>query len=237
MADFKSHNEQSMEEILAAIKHIMAEEGGLPPEPVVASAPPARAAASSDRPPESVSLPEPPKPEFAVSSSAESASLPPFGAVPPSAVPSPRLPPVQDAILDLTERVDDDEPVTAHAPATAPVAPPNPAPSPAGRLTRPPPLKAGMTAAEASGAAGGKRIVAESTLAASVAALSQIATVAASNRQQELPLGDIGRTLEEMVRELLRPHLKEWLDAHLSRLVERLVRDEISRLVREVQDR
>jgi hypothetical protein len=228
-----------MEEILAAIKHIMAEEGGLPPEPVVVSAPPARV---TERPPEPVSLPEPMKPEFAVSSPAESASLPPFGAVPPSAIPSPRLPPVQDAILDLTERVDDDEPVTAHAhpPATATptvAAAPNPAPSPAGRLTRPPPLKAGTNPAEASGAAGGKRIVAESTLAASVAALSQIATVAASNRQQELPLGDIGRTLEEMVRELLRPHLKEWLDAHLSRLVERLVRDEISRLVREVQDR
>ena len=56
-------------------------------------------------------------------------------------------------------------------------------------------------------------------------------------RQQELPLGDAGRTLEDMVRELMRPHLKEWLDAHLPRLVERLVRDEINRLVRDAQER
>jgi len=39
-----------------------------------------------------------------------------------------------------------------------------------------------------------------------------------------------------MVRELLRPHLKEWLDAHLPRLVERMVKDEINRLVREAQE-
>ena len=68
-----------------------------------------------------------------------------------------------------------------------------------------------------------------------MATLVQLAGLGARERQRELPLGDVGRTLEEMVRELLRPHMKEWLDANLPRLVERLVREEINRLVREAQ--
>ena len=46
-----------------------------------------------------------------------------------------------------------------------------------------------------------------------------------------MPLGNADRTLEDVVRELLRPMLKEWLDDHLPPLVERLVKDEIARLV------
>ena len=40
-----------------------------------------------------------------------------------------------------------------------------------------------------------------------------------------------GPTLEDMVREELRPILKQWLDVHLPPLVERLVRLEIERVV------
>lgn len=40
-----------------------------------------------------------------------------------------------------------------------------------------------------------------------------------------------GPTLEDMVREEMRPLLKDWLDANLPALVERLVRAEIERLV------
>ncbi len=40
-----------------------------------------------------------------------------------------------------------------------------------------------------------------------------------------------GPTLEDMVREELRPVLKAWLDAHLPEMVERLVRAEIERVV------
>lgn len=40
------------------------------------------------------------------------------------------------------------------------------------------------------------------------------------------------RTLEDLVKELLRPILKEWLDDNLPELVERLVRDEIERVAR-----
>lgn len=45
-------------------------------------------------------------------------------------------------------------------------------------------------------------------------------------------LGAQARTLEDLVRELLRPMLKAWLDINLPPLVERLVRDEIERLSR-----
>lgn len=39
-----------------------------------------------------------------------------------------------------------------------------------------------------------------------------------------------GNTLEALVRELLRPMLKDWLDAHLPDLVEQLVSREIARI-------
>jgi uncharacterized protein len=40
------------------------------------------------------------------------------------------------------------------------------------------------------------------------------------------------RTLEDLVREMLKPMLKAWLDAHLPDMVERLVRAEIERVSR-----
>ena len=40
------------------------------------------------------------------------------------------------------------------------------------------------------------------------------------------------RTLEDLVREMLRPMLKTWLDDNLPGLVERLVRAEIERVAR-----
>ncbi|MFH1557837.1 MAG: DUF2497 domain-containing protein [Pseudomonadota bacterium] len=40
------------------------------------------------------------------------------------------------------------------------------------------------------------------------------------------------RTVEDLVKEILRPMLKEWLDAHLPDIVERLVRAEIERVSR-----
>jgi uncharacterized protein len=39
-------------------------------------------------------------------------------------------------------------------------------------------------------------------------------------------------TLEDLVRETLRPMLKSWLDEHLPSLVERMVEAEIERVTR-----
>ncbi|MBT5416067.1 MAG: DUF2497 domain-containing protein [Rhodospirillaceae bacterium] len=52
-----------------------------------------------------------------------------------------------------------------------------------------------------------------------------------------LPLGGSNRTVEDLVREMLRPMLREWLDANLPDLVQRLVRKEIKEMVRRAEDR
>ncbi len=41
-----------------------------------------------------------------------------------------------------------------------------------------------------------------------------------------------GRTLEDVVRELLRPLLKAWLDENLPRIVEAKVAEEVERIAR-----
>lgn len=40
------------------------------------------------------------------------------------------------------------------------------------------------------------------------------------------------KTIEALVREIITPHLKAWLDAHLPDLVERIVRDEVKKNVK-----
>jgi cell pole-organizing protein PopZ len=45
-------------------------------------------------------------------------------------------------------------------------------------------------------------------------------------------LGQNARTLEDLVKEMLRPMLKSWLDDNLPSLVERIVRAEIERVSR-----
>ena len=46
--------------------------------------------------------------------------------------------------------------------------------------------------------------------------------------------GDIG--LEALVRSLLEPHLKAWLDAHLPQIVEKMVAAEIARIAQNRAD-
>lgn len=59
------------------------------------------------------------------------------------------------------------------------------------------------------------------------------AAVAASfvNLAQTL-LGDQPRTLEDLVKDMMRPMLQSWLDANLPSIVERMVREEIERVAR-----
>lgn len=45
-----------------------------------------------------------------------------------------------------------------------------------------------------------------------------------------------GRTVEDVVKEVVRPIVKEWLDANLAALVERLVSREIDRMSRRAED-
>ncbi len=41
---------------------------------------------------------------------------------------------------------------------------------------------------------------------------------------------DKGRTLEDLIKDIMRPLLKDWLDNHLSDMVERIVQDEIEKI-------
>jgi cell pole-organizing protein PopZ len=51
-----------------------------------------------------------------------------------------------------------------------------------------------------------------------------------SAMQMRQPVGPDGKTVDELLMELMLPLLREWMDANLPRLVERLVHDEITRV-------
>jgi uncharacterized protein len=138
----------------------------------------------------------------------------------PAAATSTAAPAEEDDILELTDVIGEDEPV-ANSSEAAELA----GAAPAAQLEPEP-----ADAAEAA------RLLSSTTAAASVAALSQLVN-RPRDRSGELPLGNADRTLEDVVRELMRPMLKGWMDDNLPALVERLVRDEITRLVREAQGR
>jgi uncharacterized protein len=74
-------------------------------------------------------------------------------------------------------------------------------------------------------------LVSEATLEASTAALAQLAQ--SVSRTRDTP--GSSRTVEDLVREAIEPMLKQWLDANLSRIVERMVREAIERVVRRVE--
>ena len=59
--------------------------------------------------------------------------------------------------------------------------------------------------------------------------LSELARAIMDRR--EMGIGDKDVTLEGMVREMLRPILREWLDRNLPHLIERLVKKEIDKMV------
>jgi uncharacterized protein len=65
--------------------------------------------------------------------------------------------------------------------------------------------------------------------AAAAAALGQLSRAVAQERSATVTRG--GPSIEDVVREELRPMLKAWLDAHLPATVERLVRAEIERVM------
>jgi hypothetical protein len=117
--------------------------------------------------------------------------------------------PADEGVLELTQVVDEPPRAPDPAPATASAEPdvvaPAPAPTPDERLV--------------------------SDLAASLAGSKFTALARAAEPD---PLAGIrgGQTVEQIVIDLLRPMLKDWLDANLPTIVERLVEREIRYLSR-----
>ena len=75
----------------------------------------------------------------------------------------------------------------------------------------------------------GMRVVSKPAAQASTDVLSELARAILDRR--DLVVGSRDLTLEGMIREMLRPLLKEWLDRNLPYLIERLVKKEIDLMI------
>lgn len=72
-------------------------------------------------------------------------------------------------------------------------------------------------------------LVAPAAAAAAAHSVGSLVRTLAAERSAAVTRG--GLTIEDLVREEVRPVLKEWLDTHLPPLVERMVRAELERVV------
>jgi cell pole-organizing protein PopZ len=232
--------EPSMEEILASIRRIIADDEAKPPaveKPASVAAPAAKAPAVNNVPPSAI-----PAAQAAVAK-----------APPPPAKPAPPPPPAPaasnsqddiDALLNGLDETTTAEEIRPAAPevdvfeltdemAVAEPEPPQPsfrkvepqddlefAESAAARALHrqpafePPPLEGGPPP---------RPILSHSTVSAVESAFNSLAHTVLSNN---------ARTLEDLVKEMLRPMLKSWLDDNLPGLVERIVKAEIERVSR-----
>jgi len=75
------------------------------------------------------------------------------------------------------------------------------------------------------------RIVGDSAAASAASAFAGLAAAMRPADSSEPSLGS-GLTIDDLARALLRPMLKEWLDAHLPGIVEAEVRKEVERIAR-----
>jgi cell pole-organizing protein PopZ len=241
-----------MEEILASIRRIIAEgereaqEGGGERDrtdpPAAAQAGPAAESVSAETvQAEVLVLTEmvqddgsvvslPPDPAPAESEGAEPADKPltTVSIEEPLAVPSTGPEPTAAELVPPWMRTDP----TPTFVATPPIESPGPPKSaePTTTQTTPSPDKERIAVP----AEGSKKpeLVSEEALAASTAALSQLAQSVSRTRE---PTPGQSKTVEEVVREAVEPMLKTWLDTNLPRIVERMVREAIDRVVRRVE--
>jgi uncharacterized protein len=139
-------------------------------------------------------------------------------------------------ILELTEAIEADGSVRHLAPVAASAAAgAGMEPSPAARSARiepEPPRRDPVSVPKSDQPE--ERILSSATSGAAATAFARLGAVPREPRTtEELTIGGADRTLEEIVRDTLRPLLQAWLDDHLPSLVERLVREEIARVVGE----
>ena len=246
--------EPSMEEILASIRRIIADDEAKPPaaeKPASAAAPAkpekpaaAKAPVMNDIPPSAIP---------AAQAAAAKAVAPPAKPAPPPPAPPPPAPPPPAAPVVSNSQDDIDALLNGLDEATTPeeirpplpdaevfeltdemaVAEPEPsfhkvepqddivfAESAAARAPHrqpsfePPPLESSTPS---------RPILSHSTVSAVESAFNSLAHTVLSNN---------ARTLEDLVKEMLRPMLKSWLDDNLPGLVERIVKAEIERVSR-----
>ena len=209
-----------MEEILASIRRIIADDEAAKPAKAPDPAPaPAPLAAVAEKPAPRPAPAPPPRPV---------APLPAAAETKPAAPPPPPAPPPMADVLDLTVAM------AAPAPTPAPASfrtidgqsdvvfsdrPPDSAPS-----SPPEPTVRVVEEARKQFVSAPDRALLSSTTADAVDN--------AFNSLAHTVLGNNARTLEDLVKEMLRPMLKSWLDDNLPGLVDRIVRAEIERVSR-----
>ncbi len=218
-----------MEEILASIRKIIADDDGAKaqapkaPEPVIPQPSPVMAQPVRPAPPPPRIVPPPAVAPVAVAPgpseiAEEIEAVPPPPAIEPEFAAATE--PASD-ILDLTEQMAASPPrpepgfrmIDAESDIVFEENPPPPPPLP----PAPEPVY------------GRARDHDERTL---ISPATSAAVDSAFNTLAQTVLVQNGRTLEDLVREMLRPMLKTWLDDNLPGMVERLVRAEIERVSR-----
>jgi cell pole-organizing protein PopZ len=135
----------------------------------------------------------------------------------------------EDDILELTQMVQDDGSVVDLADIEPEPAPPPPPPPPPPVMMPPVMMPPVMMPTEA--------LISQPAAQSAATALSALANTVEIERLASAPfgataLGNGGRTLEDMVIELMRPMLKSWLDQNLPPIVDKLVQKEIERISR-----
>jgi len=218
-----------MEEILASIRRIIADDdaskAAKPPDPAAAKLPPAAAVPSRPAPPPRAPglPPAPPPPAVANSQDDIDAML--------ANLDTPAAAPPAPDVLDLTEAMAAPAPAADAGPAatfrTIDAASdviftdraPDPPAEPAVRIIEEP----RQPATPAPAPALDRGLISTSTMAAVDSAFNSLA---------QTVIGQNARTLEDLVKEMLRPLLKSWLDDNLPGVVDRIVRAEIERVSR-----
>ncbi|MGH7079252.1 MAG: DUF2497 domain-containing protein [Acetobacteraceae bacterium] len=129
-------------------------------------------------------------------------------------------------VLDDSMMVADPKPSPGPAAVTAPPAEPPPAPPVVAPPVTPPFAQDEMLPVSRNATG---RLLAPEAAAAAAAAVGSLVKRLSSERGTAVSRG--GPTIEDLVREELRPLLKAWLDANLPALVDRVVRAEIERVL------
>ena len=208
MAQGAKSKEPSMEEILASIRRIIAED-----DSEKSAQRPAEAASVELNPDSAASV----EPERAMEAF-YSPPAPESPAAKAGALSGTAKAARSSTIFDLTEPM-----ASSPSQSAAPAVDSSPAPVPPAPIDQ----AVANAAVTQSGGAGGARDDERSGL---MSGTTSAAIDSAFNALAQTVLVDNARTLEDLVREMLRPMLKVWLDDNLPGIVERLVRAEIERV-------
>jgi len=239
--------EPSMEEILASIRRIIADDEAKPAEkPAVAPAAAAPAPAAPAPVPSKPAMKEIPP------SAIPAAAAKPAPAPPPKPAPAPP-PPAPAAVSNNQDDIDamlagleeETTPEDVRAPQpdgdvfdltdemALPDPPPTPAPPRAAAFSKIEPQDDDLEFTEAKRQPMPEPPAVEMPMPGPILSRSTVGAVeSAFNTLAHTVLSNNARTLEDLVKEMLRPMLKSWLDDNLPGLVERIVKAEIERVSR-----